>query len=402
MRWLVSLMLFGAVACSSAGTGAVSTPSSAGHLQSPAAAALPAASPTPTALGGGTTGLPTASPSPVTQQSYAVLVDLFAGGNSYNIALAGADGAVVARAHAVERSPITDAIELPYAMASRSRVYYLDGDRNVRYVKADGTTGLVATVPGTAHVHATFAVSPDDRRIAVALLDYSVRPVKLTLYVEDLGGTHHSVIYTSTNHYIWPVAWHSGQLVVAYLGPNASPFNSKRYFYSSRDVNDYPYGPNPYGGINFHVINPITAAREAIISGGGASGLLSKPGTAVVQGDADDWKGNWINWNSPQDYGSFSAAGSISPDGKMIAACCPQPGPSGQLVIWYRNAQTRILPVTVTSIDWVGWLDNSHLVTGFYQTSDGSPSVVDLGSNAVTPIDAHGIVAAIFPSDLEP
>ena len=53
------------------------------------------------------------------------------------------------------------------------------------------------------------------------------------------------------------------------------------------------------------------------------------------------------------------------------------------------------------SIDWAGWLDDSHLVTGFYQSSDDTPSVVDLTSGAVTPVAAHGIVAAIFPSDLE-
>ena len=393
-------MLLAAVACSSGPTASVPTPPS-GKLATPIASAAPVASATPSALGGGTSTVPTPSPTASKPPSYAVLVDLFAGGNSYNLALVGGDGVVAARAQASERSLIADAIELPYAMASKSRVYYLDGDQTVRYLTADGTTGVATTVPGTAQVHATFAVTPDDRRIAVALLDYSASPVKLTIYVEDLGGTHHSVIYTSNNHYIWPVAWHAGQLVVAYLGPNQVPFKSKWQSYSSRDKNDYPYGVNPYGGINFHVINPVTAVREAIISGGGASGLLARPGTAVVQGDADDWKGNWINWNSPYDYGAYSASGSISPDGTMIAACCPQPGSSGQLVIWYRNAETRTLPVMVTSIDWVGWLDNLHLITGFYQASDGSPSAVDLETNTVAPIDAHGIVAAIFPSNLE-
>lgn len=416
MRWLAALFLLGAMACSSGTTASAPTPSSGGQLQSAPATALPAASATPSAQGGGTSGLQPPSPSPTpspaaTPPAFAVLVDLFAGGNSYNIALAGADGRVVARARGAKRSHIADAIELPYVNASRSRVYYLDGDRDVHYLKADGTTGLAASLPGSARVHAAFAVTPDDSRIAVALLDYSVSPVALTLYVEDVGGAHHAVIFTSNNHYVWPVAWHSGQLAVAYLGPNAVPFKSKTFLYSNRDLTNYPYGPNPYGGINFHVINPVTAAREAIISGGGASGLLTKAGTAVVQGDGDDWKGNWINFNSPHDYGSFSAAGSISPDGQMIAACCQQPGPSGPccqqpgrsgpLVVWYHDDQTKVLTVIVTSIDWVGWLDNSHLVTGFYQSSDGSPAAVDVSSNEVTPIDAHGIVAAILPSDLE-
>jgi len=395
MRWLAALILLAAVGCSAVTTASAPTPppsagpsQSAGSTAATITRATPSPSPNP---------LRTATAAP----SFAVLLDLFAGVNSYDLVLVGADGRVAARVSGAKRSAIDDAIELPYASASKSRVYYLDGDQAVRYVKTDGTTGQAASLPGSAHVHATFAVTPDDLRIAVALLDYSVSPVKLTLYVEDLGGAHHSVIFTSSDHYVWPVAWHSGQLVVAYLGPNAVPFKSKVVFYSSRDLTNYPYGPNPYGGINFHVINPITAVREAIISGGGASGLLSKAGTAVVQGDANDWKGNWIPWNSPHDYGTFSAAGSLSPNGQMIAACCPQPGASGQLVIWYPGDQTRVLPVTVTSIDWVGWLDDSHVVTGFYQRSDGSPSVVDLGSAAVTPVDAHGIVVAIVPSDLE-
>ena len=364
----------------------------------------PEASANPRRQGGEAGGIESSpSPMPTAQvaKSYAVLVDLFAGRGTYTIALVGSDAQVVAHTQAAKRSDIADSIELPYVSVSKSRLYYLDGDSAVRYLKADGTTGLVTSVSGSSKVHAAFAVSPDDSRIAVALLDYSVSPVRLTLYVEDLGRSNHAVIFTSTSHYVWPVAWHAGQLVVAYLGPNAVPFRSKEILYSSRDLAKYPYGPNPYGGINFHVISPVTAARAAIISGGGASGLLSKSGTAVVQGDAVGWHGEWIAWNSPHDYGTFSAAGSLSPNGSMIAACCEQPAGEGRLVIWSPNDQSRILQATTTSGDWAGWLDDSHLVTGFYQSSDGTPSVVDLTSGAVTPVGAHGIVAAIFPSDLE-
>ena len=350
---------------------------------------------------GGIESSPSPIPTAQVAKSYAVLVDLFAGRGTYTIALVGSDAQVVAHAQAARRSDIADSIELPYVSVSKSRVYYLDGDGAVRYLKVDGTTGMVTSISGSSKVRAAFAVSPDDSRIAVALLDYSVSPVRLTLYVEDLGRSHHAVIFTSTSRYVWPVAWHAGQLVVAYLGPNTVPFRSKEILYSSRDLARYPYGPNPYGGINFHVISPITAERSAIISGGGASGLLSKSGTAVVQGDAAGWHGEWISWNSPHDYGTFSAAGSLSPNGSMIAACCEQPAGQGHLVIWLPNDQSRILQATTTSGDWAGWLDDSHLVTGFYQTSEGTPSVVDLSSGAVIPVGAHGIVAAIFPSDLE-
>ena len=395
MRWFLALAVLVTVACGSSPTAAVVSPtpgSAQGH------------SAVPTRLGGSTDAA-SANPSPSPVQfepiGYAVLLDLFATPGSYNIALADAAGRVTARATAAQRTSINDAIELPYVSVSKSHVYYLDGDRTVRYLNVDGTTGEAATIAGGPNVHATFAVTPDDKRIAVGLLDYSVNPVGLTIYVEDLGGAHHALIYTSTNHYVWPIAWHAGQLVVAYLGPNAVPFKSKTQLYSNGDLIHYPYGQSPYGGINFHVINPATAGREAIISGGGASGLLSKAGTAVVQGDADDWSGNWINWNSPHDYGSFSAAGSLSPNGQMIAACCPTPAYSGNLVIWFHDDVTKVLPVIVTGVDWVGWLDDDHVVTGFYRAEDGTPSVVHLSSGAVSPIDAHGIVVAIFPSNLE-
>ncbi len=396
MRWLAVLLLAGAIACSSqpaaSGSGPIAGGSPISSSPSPSAAPNP---PPPSPA----TGPPSGTPHAATD---AVLVDLFSGADAYKIALVGADGLVAARAQAAKRTEIPDAVELPYVSTTRSRVYFLDGDRDIRYLRPDGTTGLATSVPGDRQVHAAFAVSPDDSRIAVALLDYSVNPVALSLYVEDVGGANHAVIFRSTTHFVWPVAWRSGRLVVAYLGPNTPPFKSKVYLYTNRDLTNYPYGPNPYGGINFHVIDPTTAARLAVISGGGASGLLSKAGTAVVQGHGVDWQGNYMDWNSPQDYGSFSAAGSISPDGRMIAACCPQPASSGPLVIWFPGSQTRTVNVAVTSIDWVGWLDSSHLVTGFYQASDGSPSVVDLSSNRITAVDAHGIVAAILPSDLDP
>src|SRR5438046_10441889 len=113
-----------------------------------------------------------ASPSPIaTAQSakaYAVLVDLFAGRCTYTIALVGSDAQVVAHAQAARRSDIADSIELPYVSVSKSRVYYLDGDGAVRYLKVDGTRGLVASILGSGKVQAAFAVSRGDSRIRVA------------------------------------------------------------------------------------------------------------------------------------------------------------------------------------------------------------------------------------------
>jgi len=332
----------------------------------------------------------------------AVMVDLFPDLGGYDVSLVSTSG-LVARVHGQQRTPIPDAIELPYVSASSSRVYYLYGDLSVRWFRSDGSSGAATQVPGNSRVHATFAVSPDDSRIAVALLDYSVNPVALTVYVEDLaGGGHHSVIYTSTNHYVWPIGWHAGQLVVAYLGPNAVPFKSKVLFYSNRDLNAYPYGPNPYGGINAHLISATNAQRLAIIGGGGNSGLLGPAGSAVVQGGIVDWSGNIGGWTGAIGYGSISAVGSLSPDGQKIVACCyPAPDAAGVLAVWFPDGNSESLHVSGTSGDWVGWLDNDHVITGFYQRADGSSSIVDLATGAVIRVGVPGIVAAMLPGTLD-
>lgn len=390
MRWLATALVVCATAC---GQAVATSPQPTTAPASPVASGFV---PVP-----GVT--PLASPTPPAVTSLAVLVDLFTGTSSYDIALVAGDGRVVAREHPGKRTPIDDAAQLPYVSASNSRLYYLDGDGDIRYVKPDGSGGLATSVPGGAKVHAAFAVSPDDARIAVTLLDYSVDPVLLTLYVEDLVGAHHAVIFTSTTKYIWPVAWRSGQIVVANYG--AAPFVSQAIAYTNGDRLLYPYGPNPYNAISYHVIDPVTAVREVIVGGGGVSGLLSRAGSAMVQAGIVDWTGAYRPvTGSP--YAMSTAVGSLSPNGHGIATAYSD----GRLIIIDDRGYVRELRDLGAPLDWVGWLDGSHLVTGFYQRADGTPSVIDIGYVAeanvnldkATPVDAHGIVAAILPGGLEP
>src|SRR2546423_10683540 len=66
----------------------------------------------------------------------------------------------------------------------------------------------------------TFAVSPDDSRIAVSVLDFTRKPTHLTLYVDDLHGGAKNVIFESDSSYVGPVAWRGGLLVLAHAyGP---------------------------------------------------------------------------------------------------------------------------------------------------------------------------------------
>ena len=392
MRWRVLLVALAVAGCSA--PPASTQPVALGSAAPTAGAShQPGASP----VEGAANGSPRTGTPP---SSLAVLVDLFPATAGYDVSLVAYDGSVAARAHAQLRTPIADAAELPYVSTSSSRLYFLDGDTTVRWLKPDGTGGVAGTVAGGPQVHATFAVSPDDRRIAVAVLDYSVSPVALTLYVEDLGGANRAVIYTSTSRYVWPVGWRSGRLVVAYMGPSGVPFKSKEIVYSSRDLDHYPLGPNPYGGVNVHVIDAATAQRLAIVGGGGNSGLLTAAGSADVQGGMVDWSGTY-EWNTVDAYGSISSAASLSPDGQAIVACCSNQGAlTGSLTMWYRDGHSRQLPVPGDSGDWTGWFDNIHLISGFYQAADGNPMVVDLATLSTHAVDAHGFVAAMLPEAL--
>jgi hypothetical protein len=386
---LAALIAVFAVGCSSvpgsvASGSRTSSPASGPRLSSPTAGA-------------------TAAPSPVphSKSTFAVLVDLFAGPDTYDLSIVASDGRVVASAHPHKRTPIPHALELPYVNTSNSGVYYLDGDSDLHYLRPDGTTHLLGTFPSAPSIRAAFAVTPDDSRIALGLLDFRVLPVKNTLYVTDFDSLSQvaGVIYTSTTRYFWPVGWHAGNLVAAYLGPTGTPFDTTER-YGRGVAADFPYGPNPYGGINVHVINSKTAARLAIISGGGQSGLLTKAGSAVTQGDAVNWKGQWVDWRSPTNYGSYNSPGSLAPSGGVIAACCYGPSSSGQLALWFPGDREEALPVPGSGADWVGWFDDTLLITGYYHSFHGTPTVVDIDAGVVKVVQAHGIVAAMLPAGL--
>lgn len=110
----------------------------------------------------------------------------------------------------------------PPVSATRDKVFFRDGNTQIRYMTPDGRGGDVTTVPGSGSKLSFFSVSPDDRRIAVLVEDFSLADrINLTLYVEDLvGHTHHKVIYTNssvryvTGRTLWPMGWHQGLLVL--------------------------------------------------------------------------------------------------------------------------------------------------------------------------------------------
>ena len=184
--------------------------SSAGHTSSQGrTVAAPSASPISTSL----------SISP----PLGVLVSSQAA-SSYTISLVDIAGKVAASAEAT--TPATTSCgsiaAAPYPLPvseSNSRAYFMDAQGVIHFLGPDGATGRATAVPAPGpSQRSTFAVSPDDTRIAVTVATYTATQSSTRLYVEDLnGGGHHLDLFSERGtRTLWAVGWHgTNNLVVA-------------------------------------------------------------------------------------------------------------------------------------------------------------------------------------------
>jgi hypothetical protein len=217
--------------------------------------ASPTARPTPTAEH---TLFPTPSATPaVPPGPYAVIVTNAARvGSTYDVLLIDVLGHVVARVTA--KLPLlkpNQTIQLPVASASGDLVYYLDGDTTIRSLSPSGTTALVNTIPEGSSSIVAFAVSPDDQRIAVSLINQASDSSHDSShgYVEGLtDGANRVNLFSNTaaDALRWPVGWNGAQVVDA-----AGACGGYGYVYSSSRT----------APCSFHVINSSTASRTATV-----------------------------------------------------------------------------------------------------------------------------------------
>src|SRR5260370_6431725 len=194
----------------------VSEPRSASP--SAVAALTPAAS---TAIPGTTASPSTGTAGSAGASSYGVLVDLLTAPSLYNANVVGVDGRLWASIRLDKRTPISNAsgraIVLPYVSTSLTALYMLVGDSTVLSLRRpDGKQAVVTHLQGGANMEAAFAVSPYDSQIAVSVLDFNRSPVHVQLYTDKLGGGNRHVIFESDSDYVWPVASHSGLLVLSH------------------------------------------------------------------------------------------------------------------------------------------------------------------------------------------
>ena len=381
-------------ACGSVGQKTVTSTST------PSTSATTSASPSAT---------PTLSPSAGSVSSLGILI-AFSGGTGpqsagYDLALVTVDGTVAAKAHAAARAfvhtpgngPGAAAIDLPEVSTSSTRVYYLDGDHDVRFLRPGGSGGLATKVPGTTTAHAAFAVTPDDRRIAVSVLDYATSPPTLHLFVEDLGGGNHAEIFTSKSVWVWPVGWRQGRLVLA--ATSAAPFTQQGLVF------------NPYDAPEYHVVDAVTANRLATIGNGDYQtgcqplGLLTAAGTACYHRTATaggagyfstlDWTGKLGSLRVPTD--NWGIAG-LSPNGTSLARCCSSNGTAS-----IDTFETR---VQGSPQDWPCFIDDGNVLFGFlYPGPNQHPQIVNARRNmvgeAAIQVPSSGFCAGVFPAALE-
>jgi hypothetical protein len=365
-RGAFALIMLAAVGCSG-GT----TPTSS-HISPTSAAAVSPSQATSTTPSG--SPLPAATPAGAALPLGIFVKDfLVAGGATYSVSLVNLDGKVVATATGAKRST---PVQMPNMSASNTRLYFLDGDSKLMFLKPDGTTGLVAALPVDKSSVGVFAVSPDDTRIAVSIITFPY-PAHTRIYVEDLvGGGHHVELFSSGTVIEWPVGWHQGHLVIA-VGLNVHPQNLYEGFL--------------YGLAGYHVADAATGLRIATVCDGySATGPPVPAGTVCVNYPsykASDWTGATRVIIGDDGCGG----GVLSPDGSLIADCQGAARNVGLVGPGNSNQVTRFVATPL------GWMDDTHVVIS---GTNGVMSVLDVQALSTVPIQAQGFFAGTIPGAL--
>jgi hypothetical protein len=309
-----------------------------------------------------------------------VLVTALSGTN-YTVSLVGTDGRVVASSIATTPAlpRCTDAVAavvpLPIS-TSDTRAYFMDGKGVVYFLGANGEAGRATTVPsGTAGRRSLFAVSPDDQRIAVIVLEFNSSGASTRLYVEDLnGGGNHLELFSQAGALtIWPTGWHGTNNLVVAKAPACVQEG----------------GPFALGPQEFHVVDPATAFRRFTI-GSPTCVIVGPPSPAGAVCEALPWQVATIyDWTGKQ-TGGFPIGNPtpalLSPNGKLVAL----PGDTNTTAIFPTSGTVNLVAC--------GWIDDTHVLSG--GDTQRQARVGDVTSGKVVPIPAQGDCAGRIPGGL--
>jgi len=315
---------------------------------------------------------------------------LVEGGPNYTVSLVGIDGRVAAGSTVPRRS-----VALPVGNLSTSSttLYHLSGDGEIRFLRPNGQNGVTKRITLGPREVAAFAVSPDDRRIAVSVLDFTRYPVSSRLFVEDLhGSANHVELYPWRPVYEWPAGWHNGHLVMAVA------LNAKG---------------NPYElfnrGDDYYLADAESGAIIRTVCALGWSGLPESPVGTVCNHSPDASVVSWDGASRPlPKIGICAVAGPLSPAGVMAtrSSATPDGGCGAGDVVYRINADGTQDPRPLARNSTPeGWMDSNHLVVAADQPagqsfSAGARSVVNVTTGAAVTIQAPGFFVGVLPGGL--
>jgi hypothetical protein len=338
-------------------------------------------------------------PTPPPPPPASVLLELNQHDRGYTLFLVHKDGSIVhvnARMRSIRplQAPLGGALpaQMPVFSVTRDRVYFLDGDTDVRWVDSLGnlSPGVVLHVPGSAFVESGIAVTPDDSRVAVTTIGYtpnprftppaSALPATLDLSEETFApNSGHVTILTATatpatatTPFLWAVGWRGGYPVVAIgeAGTNATFLD--------------PYGT----ATGYYLVNASGNPFRAMQCD--PAGPLSPAGTACLGPFSTfSWQGTTTPY--PSSTPPLPVGAAISPNGQYVAYCCT----SGDLMLWQLLYKLTSRPLGPTPGPTEGWIDDGHVVT---EGVPGQPAkVYDIATVTSITTQAVGQVVGRLP-----
>jgi hypothetical protein len=278
--------------------------------------------------------------------------------------------------------PITSYAAQPSLTSeSDSRLYYEDGNADVDYLTPTGQHGVAFTVSRPAGAAIGFAVSPDDTRVAVAVMTNfngdDKTPSSIShMYLTAMGGGTTITLFdgssrSSTQPLTWPVGWDGDDLVVAQSLPDLfsgiageDPCSESGVLCASQ-MREFDPALRVFG-------LPLCAGDDEHLSGVPvAAGIACEVGNGYDKVVSYNWTGTRTMFSTGLAF-SDEMGCLLSPDGTLVA--CPsvfvdptydpmhfpaqvfRPGGAGEPLVDPTNAQ------------FLGWIDDNDIVvaTGLY------------------------------------
>ena len=320
---------------------------------------------------------PSSSPVPVTVP-YGLLVGSQAAG-TYSVTIVGADGKVAATAEtgtpAVTSCGNAAGAPVPLPVStSNSRAYFMDGQGVVRFLAPNGDTGRATAVPAsTASRRSIFAVSPDDRRIAVVVADYTLSGASTRLYVEDLnGGGNHLNLFTQTgSRTLWPVGWRGTNNLVLAVVASCTQGG----------------GPFCCGPLELHVVDPATATRRFTLGNAASCLIAGSPSPAGVACESTSFtQATVLNWTA----GTVRTLAINGPSFIYVS-------PTGSMIAMVDNTGTSftIGAATINGMFACEWIDDTHVLSG--GDPQHQPRVAEVINGTIVPVPAQGDCGGRIP-----